>query len=33
LPLNPIEEEALLSGPLEPTSEWHAIAEIADNKR
>src|SRR5690606_29185886 len=25
----PIEEEALLTGPLEPTNEWYAIAKIA----
>ena len=25
----PIREEALLSGPLEPTNEWYAIAKIA----
>lgn len=26
---NPIREEALLTGPLEPTNEWYAIAKIA----
>ena len=25
----PIEEDALLTGPLEPTNEWYAIAKIA----
>jgi hypothetical protein len=25
----PIQEEALLTGPLEPTNEWYAIAKIA----
>jgi GDP-L-fucose synthase len=25
----PIEESALLSGPLEPTNEWYAVAKIA----
>jgi GDP-L-fucose synthase len=28
----PIKEEALLTGPLEPTSEWYAIAKIAGIK-
>lgn len=28
----PIHEEALLSGPLEPTNEWYAIAKIAGIK-
>lgn len=28
----PIEEDALLSGPLEPTNEWYAIAKIAGIK-
>ena len=28
----PIEESALLSGPLEPTNEWYAIAKIAGLK-
>jgi len=28
----PIPEEALLSGPLEPTNEWYAIAKIAGVK-
>lgn len=28
----PIREEALLSGPLEPTNEWYAIAKIAGVK-
>ncbi|WP_340268377.1 GDP-L-fucose synthase [Sphingobium mellinum] len=28
----PIEEEALLTGPLEPTNEWYAIAKIAGIK-
>ncbi len=28
----PIEEEALLSGPLEPTNEWYALAKIAGVK-
>jgi GDP-L-fucose synthase len=28
----PIPEEALLSGPLEPTNEWYAIAKIAGIK-
>jgi GDP-L-fucose synthase len=28
----PIREEALLSGPLEPTNEWYAIAKIAGLK-
>ena len=28
----PIEEEALLTGPLEPTNEWYAIAKIAGLK-
>ncbi len=28
----PMKEEALLSGPLEPTNEWYAIAKIAGIK-
>ena len=28
----PIEEQALLTGPLEPTNEWYAIAKIAGIK-
>jgi GDP-L-fucose synthase len=28
----PIEEDALLTGPLEPTNEWYAIAKIAGIK-
>jgi GDP-L-fucose synthase len=28
----PIEEDSLLSGPLEPTNEWYAIAKIAGLK-
>jgi GDP-L-fucose synthase len=28
----PIQEESLLSGPLEPTNEWYAIAKIAGLK-
>ncbi|WP_081744110.1 GDP-L-fucose synthase [Ensifer aridi] len=28
----PVKEEALLSGPLEPTNEWYAIAKIAGVK-
>ena len=28
----PMPEEALLTGPLEPTSEWYAIAKIAGIK-
>ena len=28
----PITEEALLTGPLEPTNEWYAIAKIAGIK-
>ena len=28
----PMEEEALLTGPLEPTNEWYAIAKIAGIK-
>ena len=28
----PIKEEALLSGPMEPTNEWYAIAKIAGIK-
>lgn len=28
----PIEEESLLSGPLEPTNEWYAVAKIAGLK-
>ena len=29
---NPIREESLLTGPLEPTNEWYAIAKIAGIK-
>lgn len=32
LAAQPIAEEALLSGPLEPTNEWYAIAKIAGIK-
>jgi GDP-L-fucose synthase len=32
LAAQPIVEEALLSGPLEPTNEWYAIAKIAGIK-
>lgn len=32
LALQPIPEEALLTGPLEPTNEWYAIAKIAGIK-
>src|SRR5581483_606242 len=28
----PIAEEALLTGPLEPTNEWYAVAKIAGIK-
>ena len=28
----PMKEEMLLSGPLEPTNEWYAIAKIAGIK-
>ena len=28
----PIREEALLTGPLEPTNQWYAIAKIAGLK-
>ncbi len=28
----PISEDALLTGPLEPTNEWYAIAKIAGIK-
>ena len=28
----PIEEDALLTGPLEPTNEWHAVAKISSIK-
>ena len=28
----PIPEEALLTGPLEPTNEWYAVAKIAGIK-
>ena len=28
----PIQEESLLTGPLEPTNEWYAIAKIAGIK-
>ena len=28
----PMQEEALLSGPLEPTNEWYAVAKIAGLK-
>jgi GDP-L-fucose synthase len=29
---NPIQEDALLSGPLEPTNQWYAVAKIAGIK-
>lgn len=29
---NPIREDALLTGPLEPTNEWYAVAKIAGIK-
>ena len=29
---NPIQEHALLSGPLEPTNQWYAVAKIAGIK-
>jgi GDP-L-fucose synthase len=32
LALQPIDEEALLSGPLEPTNQWYAVAKIAGVK-
>jgi GDP-L-fucose synthase len=32
LAAQPIKEEALLTGPLEPTNEWYAIAKIAGIK-
>lgn len=32
LALQPIAEESLLTGPLEPTNEWYAIAKIAGIK-
>jgi GDP-L-fucose synthase len=32
LALQPIREDALLTGPLEPTNEWYAIAKIAGIK-
>ncbi len=32
LALQPIAEEALLTGPLEPTNEWYAVAKIAGIK-
>jgi len=32
LALQPITEDALLTGPLEPTNEWYAIAKIAGVK-
>lgn len=32
LALQPLKEEYLLSGPLEPTNEWYAIAKIAGVK-
>ena len=32
LALQPITENALLTGPLEPTNEWYAIAKIAGIK-
>jgi GDP-L-fucose synthase len=32
LALQPIKEDALLTGPLEPTNEWYAIAKIAGIK-
>ena len=28
----PIKEESLLTGPLEPTNEWYAIAKIRGMK-
>ena len=28
----PIKEEHLLTGPLEPTNQWYAIAKIAGNQ-
>jgi len=31
LAAQPITEDALLTGPLEPTNEWYAIAKIAGN--
>ena len=30
--MQPIKEEALLTGPLEPTNEWYAVAKIAGIK-
>src|SRR5882757_3578024 len=32
LALQPIKEDALLTGPLEPTNEWYAVAKIAGIK-
>lgn len=32
LALQPIEENSLLTGPLEPTNEWYAVAKIAGIK-
>ena len=32
LALQPMTEEQLLSGPLEPTNEWYAVAKIAGIK-
>ena len=32
LALQPLKEEYLLSGPLEPTNEWYAVAKIAGIK-
>jgi GDP-L-fucose synthase len=32
LAVQPIKEESLLSGPLEPTNEWYAVAKIAGIK-
>lgn len=32
LAIQPIKEESLLTGPLEPTNEWYAIAKIAGIK-
>ena len=32
LALQPIREDALLTGPLEPTNEWYAVAKIAGIK-
>lgn len=32
LAIQPIDEDALLTGPLEPTNEWYAVAKIAGIK-